>query len=90
MSDNHDMAAALTDKGVHTFRHGQVVVTLRETAADDDKFTVIDMDAEYFGQPVILDLPLHWCGFPHDGDPLQTAYGLIANLVRHNAIAGSQ
>ena len=85
MTDNHDMSDSLAAKGEHVFRHGQVVVTVREVAADEDKFTVIDADAEYFGNPVELDLPLHWCGFTHGGNPLQTACDLIAAHVRHVA-----
>jgi hypothetical protein len=83
MSDNTDMRDALNALGEHTFRHGAVVATLSGVEATDEMLTVNTVSsATYYDQPVVLDLPMHFVDFPHNGDPLGTAYTIIADAIR--------
>jgi hypothetical protein len=78
-----DMVVAMNSLGSpHTFRDGAVVATIAGFDCYDTTFKIDYAEATYFGVPVLLDCPLHWTGFPHDGDPFGLVHRLIADLVR--------
>ena len=88
MTDSQDMCDALTSLGLHTFQDGAVLASINNFSCVDDMLVVETVtDATFFGAPVTLDLPLHFVGFSHGGQPLETEYRLIADNVRQAAEA---
>ena len=80
------MASALSYAGSpHTFRYGKTVANVNGFYSYDTTLVVQEASAIYDGIPVLLDCPLHWTGFEHNGDPLGMAHKLIARLVKDTA-----
>lgn len=91
MSTATDLAAAVTSLP-HTYRDGSVTATLHGVRADEKMLTVVSLDAEFEGQPVQLNTPLHYVNPPsrvsaddESGNLLSVVERLVADTIRETA-----
>jgi len=80
-----EMHAALSALGEHTFRYGGVLATISGFEASDRMLTINSISGSFLTIPAVLDPPLHFVDAEHNGDPLDSAYGMIADVVRRFA-----
>jgi hypothetical protein len=81
----YEMFKALDDKGPHEFRNGIVWCYIENFSYYENVFVINNIQAKCLDIDVDIDLPANFVNFLHDGDPLQSAYDAIANMIKFRA-----
>ena len=81
VQSNIDIVNSLNDIGMHTYRDGKLLATIGGFNVFGEKLTIDYIEASWDGEPTSFDLPYHFVGYVHDGDPLSYFYKIFKNAM---------